>query len=49
MHQPDITTFDAEDADENGQGVTFNDRGYLFTQFSQVFERYLPGAAGRAV
>lgn len=28
--------------DENGQGVSFRDRGYLFTQFNQAFARYLP-------
>lgn len=31
--------------DENGQGLAFNDRGYLFTQFNQAFERYLPSGA----
>jgi hypothetical protein len=35
--------------DENGQGVTFNDRGYLFTQFTQAFERHLPFHAREAV
>ncbi|HEX5281594.1 MAG TPA: DUF3631 domain-containing protein [Micropepsaceae bacterium] len=28
--------------DENGQGLVFQDRGYLFTQFTQAFEHYLP-------
>lgn len=31
--------------DENGQGVSFRDRGYLFTQFNQAFARYLPAGA----
>lgn len=31
--------------DENGQGLAFNDRGYLFTQFTQAFQRYLPSGA----
>lgn len=34
--------------DENGPGVSFSDRGYLFTQFTQAFERYLPGRAQEA-
>ena len=28
--------------DENGHGISFVDRGYLFTQFEQAFDRYLP-------
>ena len=28
--------------DENGAGIMFRDRGYLFSQFEQAFERYLP-------
>lgn len=35
--------------DENGPGVSFRDRGYLFTQFDQAFERYLPMRAPEAV
>ncbi|HEX5278449.1 MAG TPA: DUF3631 domain-containing protein [Micropepsaceae bacterium] len=27
--------------DDNAPGVSFRDRGYLFTQFTQAFERYL--------
>ena len=28
--------------DENGPGMSFSERGYLFTQFEQAFDRYLP-------
>ena len=35
--------------DENGAGVRFNDRGYLFTQFNHAFERYLPYHAREAM
>ena len=28
--------------DENGPGIAFNERGYLFSQFEQAFDRYLP-------
>jgi hypothetical protein len=27
--------------DEYGAGIAFNERGYLFSQFEQAFDRYL--------